>query len=259
VGRHRPDCSPANPPQTGKQRPLNQVNQVNHFNCFSHFRHFNNTMHIAIPAQAATRQNNAHRKFLAAVTASAWMSALALLGGCALMLPDWTKLPPATTQEAFGAALVAEPIQMVRGYKHETQWFQVKKPQERWTVSLGMIDQYRPESPALAERRQGAYCFNWMNTTDPSDPCYRFEGDLVYKWTLETESGEKKISKTCDLDKRRTGSIGSKLTDIIGCSGFYDLPPGKYRILVEIITPSENVAKFRPHIIAYPPFFKNTY
>ena len=212
---------------------------------------------IARSGRPATR---GHSPWLRAA-AAAMLCALALaLPGCWVIPPKVLTTPdnPVPVAEYFPAALLAEPIQLRKGYTHTTQPFTIKGPKERWAVAIGFVRSDEALTPS--QKASGGSDICWTNGPDEgmhSKSCKSTTPGFYLRWELLREDGYIVSRQTRDnLVERGGGTYGANaITRTL--SGFSDQPPGRYRLRVSVLRDAKELDFLKPHILVNRPFFSS--
>jgi len=200
-----------------------------------------------------------------------WVRAAAarVLCALALALPGCWVIPPkvlTTTDNPvpvakhFPSALLAEPIQLRKGYIHTTQAFMIKRPSERWAVAIGFIrtDTNRP----IKDKENENYDLCWIRS--PGDGIGSTSCDksitpgFDVTWELLQEDGRVIARFRLDSLRRDSGGTFSATAITRTLSGFRDQPPGQYRLRVSVLRDANELDFLKPHIVVDRPFFSST-
>ena len=199
--------------------------------------------------------------WLRAVAAAVlWAAALAL-PGCWVIPPKVLTTPdnPVPVAKHFPSALLAEPIQLRKGYTHTTQPFAIKGSNERWAVAIGFVrsDMDRPIEKKVNED----YDVCWIRSPGDgigSTSCNQNIGPgFDVSWELLHEDGS--IAAQFRLDSSRKDSGGTFSVNAITrtLSGFRDKPAGRYRLRVSVLRDAKELDFLKPHILIDRPFFSS--
>lgn len=205
-----------------------------------------------------TAGRNRFREWIAA-RMTALVNAVAI---CAVLTLAACASPPPRTNLAptlYPTALVAEPIRLRAGYEHITQAFEIDRPEQSWSVELGLERHDDPKqsngtSPATRE----FFCL----ATSRKDmlrevrKCSNTEPGIHLRWELINSERRTVRSATYDAlehDASRTSTI---YAITVGLHGFAGLPKGTYRLKVTALRDFPQLDANSPHILVNRPFFR---
>ncbi|WP_345536526.1 hypothetical protein [Variovorax defluvii] len=203
------------------------------------------------------------------IVLSHWLRATAALALCAsiLALPGCWVIPPKVlttpgnpvpVAKHFPSALLAEPIELRKEYRHTTQPFEIKGPGERWTVSLGFVA--ADSSLTVQQRRDGGSDTCWTNGPDEGmrpRTCRNATPGFHLRWELLRDDGSIAAQHERDNLAQRGGGTysGSAITRTL--SGFSNQRRGIYRLRVAVLRDAKELDFLKPHILIDRPFFNS--
>jgi hypothetical protein len=195
-------------------------------------------------------------------TAASVLYALALaLAGCWVIPPKVLTTPgnPVPVAKHFSSALLAEPIQLRKGYVHTTQPFMIKALDERWTVSLGFVA--ADSALTVQQRLDGGSDTCWTN--GPGEgmrlrTCKNTTPGFHLRWELLREDGAVAAQGERDNLNERGGGTYSTNAITRTLSGFSKQRPGIYRLRITVLRDAKELDFLKPHILVDRPFFSST-
>lgn len=217
----------------------------------------------SVPMPSSMRLMRLHitsHRWLRVAAASVLCAIVLALPGCWVIPPKvlTTANNPVPVAEHFPAALVAEPIQLRKGYTHTTQLFTIKGPKERWTVAIGFVRS--DEALAPSQKADGGSDRCW--TEGPYEGmrpkvCRNSTPGFHLQWELLRADGSVASRYTRDnLVEDGGGTYGANaITRTL--SGFRDQPPGQYRLRISVLRDARELDFLKPHVLVNRPFFSS--
>jgi hypothetical protein len=158
----------------------------------------------------------------AAAAGVLWAPALAL-PGCWAIPPKVLTIPnnPVSVAKHFPSALLAEPIQLRKGFAHTTQPFTIKGPNERWSASLGFVA--ADGALTVHQRLDGGSDTCWTNGPDEGmrlRTCTNTTPGFHLRWELLRDDGAVVAQRERDNLVERGGGTSVRMPSLAPCRDF---------------------------------------
>jgi len=204
--------------------------------------------------------HNIHHCWLRATAASVLFTLMLALPGCWIIPPKVLTTPdnPVPVAKHFPSALLAEPIQLRKGYIHTTQAFVVKGPDERWSVSLGFVA--ADSALTVQQRLDGGSDTCWTNGPNEGmrlKSCRNTTPGFHLRWELLRDDGTVVAEHERDNLVERGGGTYSANAITRTLSGFSSQRPGTYRLRIAVLRDAKELDFLKPHVLVDRPFFRS--
>ena len=204
-----------------------------------------------------------HLKRLAVVPLLPVVQALACLwlGGCSSTGPVLTTPDnPVPVADQFPNALLAEPIRLRAGYVHLTQPFEIKGPEQTWSVEIGFVRD--DQDLTLEQKKEAGSIFCW--TDSPVNHavgrtywhCRAPNPGLNLRWELISSDGTSAGAFSYNALVQPSGGTTANDAITVTLSGFRNQPAGQYRLRVTVLRDFPELDFAKPHILVNQPFFR---